>query len=72
MPDAIFMLFEDLIVFDHLKGLALVISNVNINSSTKLNEQYNAAQDRVDIIGKSLHSDLDYQSPLKVNQIQNH
>jgi anthranilate synthase component 1 len=51
-----------------LKGLALVISNVNINSSTKLNEQYNAAQDRVDIIGKSLHSDLDYQSPLKVNQ----
>jgi anthranilate synthase component 1 len=68
VPDAIFMLFEDLIVFDHLKGLALVISNVNINSSTKLNEQYNAAQDRVDIIGKSLHSDLDYQSPLKVNQ----
>ena len=68
VPDAIFMLFEDLIVFDHLKGLALVISNVNINSSTKLNEQYNAAQDRVDIIGKSLHSDLNYQSPLKVNQ----
>ena len=30
IPDSIFMLFEDMIVFDHLRASALVISNVNI------------------------------------------
>ena len=28
VPDSVFMLFEDMIAFDHLKGVALVISNV--------------------------------------------
>ena len=68
IPDSIFMLFEDIIAFDHLKGSALVISNVNVSSSSKIIEQYNAANTRIDTIGESLHSDLNYQTPLQVKR----
>ena len=68
VPDSVFMLFEDMIAFDHLKGSALVISNVNINSSCDLNEQYNLADDRIDVIGKALHSNVDYRTPVRVEQ----
>jgi len=63
IPDSIFMLFEDMIAFDHLKGSALVISNVSIDSNSNLKQQFDAAHARIDIIGESLHSDVDYQTP---------
>ena len=62
------MLFEDIIAFDHLKGSALVISNVNVISSTNIIKQYQAANERIDLIGESLHSDLNYQTPLQLKQ----
>ena len=68
VPDSVFMLFEDMIAFDHLKGSALVISNVNVDSERDLKEQFDAAHLRVDLIGESLHSDLDYQTPVRVEQ----
>ena len=68
VPDSIFMLFEDIIAFDHLKGSALVISNVNVISSTNIIKQYQAANERIDLIGESLHSDLNYQTPLQLKQ----
>ena len=68
VPDSVFMLFEDMIAFDHLKGAALVISNVNVDKDRDLKEQFDAAHFRVDAIGESLHSDLDYQTPVQVKK----
>ena len=68
VPDSVFMLFEDMIAFDHLKGAALVISNVNVDKDRDLKEQFDAAHFRVDAIGESLHSDVDYQTPVQVKK----
>ena len=68
VPDSVFMLFEDMIAFDHLKGSALVISNVNVDSERDLKEQFDEAQERVDSIGESLHSDVDYQTPIRMEK----
>ena len=40
VPDSVFMLFEDMIAFDHLKGSALVISNVKVNPDQDLEKQF--------------------------------
>ena len=68
LPDSVFMLFEDMIAFDHLKGSALVISNVKVGPNHDLKEQFNEAHLRVDAIGELLHSDVDYQTPVRVEQ----
>lgn len=68
VPDSVFMLFEDMIAFDHLKGSALVISNVNVDSNRDLKEQFDCAHKRIDIIGEALHSDVDYRTPVSVEQ----
>ena len=68
VPDSVFMLFEDMIAFDHLKGSALVISNVTVDSNRDLKEQFDCAQKRIDIIGEALHSDVDYRTPVRVEQ----
>ncbi len=68
VPDSVFMLFEDMIAFDHLKGTALIISNANIYKDCNLKEQFEAAHLRIDAIGKSLHSDVDYQIPVQVKK----
>jgi anthranilate synthase component 1 len=68
VPEAVFMLFEDMIAFDHLKGSALVISNVKVDSNLDLKVQFDAAHSRIDIIGESLHSDVDYQTPVRVEK----
>ena len=68
VPDSVFMLFEDMIAFDHLKGTALVMSNVNIDHDSNLKTQFDAANGRIDEIGEMLHSDIDYQTPMRVEQ----
>ncbi|MEC9050569.1 MAG: anthranilate synthase component I [Candidatus Neomarinimicrobiota bacterium] len=68
VPDSVFMLFEDMIAFDHLKGSALVISNVNVDIKRDLKKQFDKAHERVDSIGESLHSDVDYQTPVRMEQ----
>ena len=68
VPDSVFMLFEDMIAFDHLKGSALVISNVNVDIKRDLKKQFDKAHERVDSIGESLHSDVDYQTPVWVEK----
>ena len=62
------MLFENIIAFDHLKGSALVISNVNIDDSSDLESQFNNAHSKIDIIGESLHTNVDYQTPIQVKK----
>jgi len=68
VPDSVFMLFEDMIAFDHLKGSALVISNVKVDPNHDLKEKFDEAHLRVDAIGELLHSDVNYQTPVRVEQ----
>ena len=68
VPDSVFMLFEDMIAFDHLKGSALVISNVKVDSERDFKQQFDEAHERVDSIGESLHSDVEYQTPIRVEK----
>ncbi len=70
VPDAVFMLFEEMIAFDHLKGSAVFISNVNVNLDGDLKAQFDNAHARIDEMGEKLHSDLDYQTPPCVVQSQ--
>ncbi len=65
IPDAVFMLFEELIAFDHLKGTALVFANVHVNPDLNLREQYHEAHKRIDCLGEKLHKDIDYQTPVR-------
>ena len=69
IPNSIFMLFEDMIVFDHLRASALVISNVNIPDKPKdLRSIFDSAHKRIDSIGESLHTDLNYSTPISFPQ----
>ncbi|MFQ6610128.1 MAG: anthranilate synthase component I family protein, partial [Fidelibacterota bacterium] len=70
VPDAVFMLFEDIIAFDHLKGSAVFISNVNIDLNCDLKTQFDSAHARIDQMGEMLHSDIDFQVPSRVTKSQ--
>ena len=72
IPDAVFMLFEDMIAFDHLMGQVIVFSNVNIDHSSDLRKQYKIAVARINQLGEYLHTDIDYQTPIKVEQSELH
>ena len=68
VPDSVFMLFEDMIAFDHLKGSALVIANINIHKEIDLKEQFDSAHHRIDSLGEKLHTYVDYQTPVQFNK----
>lgn len=63
LPDSIFMLYEDLIVFDHLKNEIILFSNVCINQDIDLESAFQEAVTRIDKMGEDLHTDIDYQTP---------
>ena len=67
-PDAIFMLFKDIVAFDHLKNHIILISNVYIDESIDLDMAYQQANNRIDKLGAGLHTDIDYQVPLHLKQ----
>lgn len=72
IPDAVFMLFEDLLAFDHLKNEAIVLSNVTVDSETNLKRAYERARQRIDTIGRNLHTDIDYQTPQRTERSELH
>lgn len=63
VPDAMFILFEDMMIFDRLKNEIIICHHVLIDHSIDLREQYDAALRNVDSIGEALHTDIDYQAP---------
>ncbi len=67
IPDAMFMLFEEIIAFDHLKGTALVMCNVTIQGENDdLKVLFDSAHERIDALGKLLHSEIEYSTPIRV------
>ena len=67
-PDAVFMVYEDMIAFDHLQNQIILFSNVQIEDEMDLHSAYETAMSRIDKMGEDLHTDIDYQSP---NIVQN-
>ena len=64
-PDAVFMLFNELIAFDHLQNEIILFSNVQVDEEINLEEAYADALKSIDIMGEDLHTDIDYQTPIK-------
>ncbi len=62
-PDAVFMLFEELIAFDHLKNQIILFSNVQITDDINLDSAFEMALQKIDMMGENLHEDIDYQTP---------
>ena len=67
-PDALFMLFHDLIAFDHLQNQIILFSNVQIKEGLNLEQAYSKANTRIDQMGEDLHTDIDYQTPKQQKQ----
>lgn len=63
VPDSIFMLFEKLIVFDHLKGTMLLFCNVNVTKDRDLRDQLGAAHHAIDLWKQQILKDIRYQIP---------
>ena len=64
-PDALFMLFHEIIAFDHLQNQIILFSNVQITEGMDLKKAYNEAHAYIDEMGKDLHTDIDYQTPAR-------
>lgn len=62
-PDAVLMLFEELIAFDHLKNQIILFSNVQIKDDMNLDIAFEMAVEKIDMIGNDLHEDIDYETP---------
>jgi len=64
-PDALFMLFHEIIAFDHLQNQIILFSNVQIKEGVDLKKTYNDAHAQIDKMGEDLHTDIDYQTPAR-------
>ena len=62
-PDALFMLFKELIAFDHLQNQIILFSNVQIEKGMNLQKAFDDAHACIDAMGEDLHSDINYQTP---------
>ncbi|MFB0515317.1 MAG: anthranilate synthase component I family protein, partial [Candidatus Neomarinimicrobiota bacterium] len=63
IPDALFMLFETVMAFDHLKQEIIVCHTRQVVGGQSLRPQYEAALAVVDQVEEALHIDIDYQTP---------
>ncbi|MCJ8345922.1 anthranilate synthase component I [bacterium] len=66
--DALYMQFDELIAFDHLKNQMIVFSNVHIDDSTNLEEAFAQAHQKIDQWGEDLHTEIDFQLTKKVSR----
>ena len=71
-PDALFMLFHELIAFDHLQNQIILFSNVQIKNGMDLEQAYTDANLCIDEMGEDLHTDIDYQTPARLEQSKLH
>ncbi|MCH8837304.1 MAG: anthranilate synthase component I [Candidatus Marinimicrobia bacterium] len=65
IPDAMFLLFETVMAFDHLKQEIIICHTTRIDRDRPLEEQYKEALAVVDRVGENLHTGIDYQTPNK-------
>ncbi|MFQ6608153.1 MAG: anthranilate synthase component I [Fidelibacterota bacterium] len=68
VPEALFMLFEELIAFDHLKGQLVIFFNVSLDENTDLDDAFAHAHECIDTTRKRLQTNIHSQTPVKVEQ----
>ena len=68
IPDAVFMLFDTVMAFDHLKQEIIVFHTPRIDPDQPLRPQYDRALAVIDQVGEALHADIDYQTPVKTKK----
>ena len=61
-PDALFMLFHELIAFDHLQNQIILFSNVQVEPGMDMEKAFKDALVQIDKMGEDLHADIDYQT----------
>ena len=62
IPEALFMLFEEMLIFDHLKNELIFITHVGIKKGLNLKNAFEKAQKRIDKIEASLNTSINYHS----------
>ncbi|MCO4783241.1 MAG: anthranilate synthase component I [Candidatus Cloacimonetes bacterium] len=66
--DAMYMMFDEIIAFDHLKNQLIVFSNVHVDDETDLKKSFIEAHDKIDQWGDDLHTEIDFQLAKKVTR----
>ena len=61
-PDALFMLFHELIAFDHLQNQIILFSNVQVEPEMDMEKAFKDAHFQIDKMGEDLHADINYQT----------
>ncbi|MBS1272529.1 MAG: Anthranilate synthase component 1 [Candidatus Marinimicrobia bacterium] len=64
VPDAVFLLFNTLVAFDHVKRETIISHNVTIDPEKPLKQQYNDALAAIDSVLEDLHTDIEYEPPV--------
>lgn len=64
VPDAVFMLFNTLVAFDHVKRETIISHNVMIDDTKALKVQYEEALGSIDDVLHDLHTDIEYDPPV--------
>ncbi len=65
IPDAFFMLYNELIAFDHYEGTVVIISNSNSIDEKNSLDHYNNCLSTIDEIGELLHSRVNYETSIQ-------
>lgn len=58
LPDAYFMFFDTVLVFDHFRHLIYIVANTFIDDTHSLVKQYEAARERISAMERILESNL--------------
>ncbi|MDP6133432.1 MAG: chorismate-binding protein, partial [Candidatus Marinimicrobia bacterium] len=58
--------------FDHLQNQIILFSNAQIDEGLDLENAFEKAHKRIDKMGEDLHTDIDYQSPIQLEQSELH
>ena len=64
IPDAVFLRFDTLIAFDHVKRETIISHNVRIDNSLPLRVQYEHAQEKIEAVLADLHTEIPYETPV--------
>lgn len=59
IPDAIFFEVGNLIVYDHIQQQMKVLANITLDDSSKIDEQYQKAKERIEDVVEKLRKPLD-------------
>jgi len=66
-PDSIFGLYNTILAFDHYKHQIILISNVDVNEFSSLEESYKAAKENIRELRENLKNPVEYSSDFSLD-----